>query len=180
MTISHKYSYPKLYPPRCTAPKSYGVSRPAARWASSQYWGVCCGSLRLSNMAAAGGSPSDVVVTSSSERADVVAALRGAGLRPVAVSGAGYKLLQVRAAAATLWPGGSAPWDDVRGCARFYCSGHYCTLKTLICPLRTEFQKQGFRNTGLVILSVLMKPKILLDLLSFQNTVAKQYNFSIV
>ena len=73
---------------------------PPPRWTSAQYWGVCHADLRLSNLPgspAADSPPSVLVMTSRSERDDVIEALRSAGLRPVSASGAGYKLLQVSA-----------------------------------------------------------------------------------
>ncbi|KAF0291741.1 Inositol polyphosphate 1-phosphatase [Amphibalanus amphitrite] len=75
----------------------FGNQNSDGTWSSAQYWGVCHGDLRLSNLppSSPAAAPSSVVMTSRSERDDVISSLRSAGLQPMAASGAGYKLLQV-------------------------------------------------------------------------------------
>ena len=77
-------------------------------WISAQYWGVCFGDLRVSNLsplsaataaAATAGDDNDddstpVIMMPYAEK-DVEEALSSAGLRPKGASGNGYKLLQV-------------------------------------------------------------------------------------
>ena len=83
-------------------------------WESEQYWGVCFGELRLSNLppfSAAASAADDVtiasddvtaaagdsgpVVLTSYRQDDAREALRAAGFQPERTSGDGYKLLQV-------------------------------------------------------------------------------------